>query len=138
VDAAGKYAHAAAKEAAYLRAQERSGVTIWKVWVTRFGPGTCPTCLKKWANEIGERSPDVVHVVRQVAYAWPHLSRERRASWSAHREIMGRADREEIIRSVKPSKNGVITVDGVRVAAGIKPTEPFSFEGGLEELGSVT
>jgi hypothetical protein len=48
VDAAAKYSQAQAKEAVYRAAQRQAGdgARLYKVWVTRFGPGTCATCAK--------------------------------------------------------------------------------------------
>lgn len=46
VEAAGKHAQAAVKEQAYAQLAADTGIEIWKVWVTRFGPGTCVTCAR--------------------------------------------------------------------------------------------
>lgn len=46
VNVVGTRAAAAQQEAAYKQLAEKNGVVIKKVWVTRFGPGTCRTCAR--------------------------------------------------------------------------------------------
>ena len=46
VNVAGSRAAAQQQESAYQQLAEKNGVAIKKVWVTRFGPGTCRTCAK--------------------------------------------------------------------------------------------
>jgi hypothetical protein len=56
---AGTHAAAEAKERALIKAAKEQGVDIWKVWVTRFGPGTCPTCasLHGLKRKLGDPFP---------------------------------------------------------------------------------
>src|SRR5262245_50763507 len=44
VDVSGKYAASAEKVAALEQAEQEQGIGLYKVWVTRFGPGTCRFC----------------------------------------------------------------------------------------------
>lgn len=48
-------AHTEAKEEMYAYVSEQSGVTIRKVWVTRFRPTTCATCARLHARIINLR-----------------------------------------------------------------------------------
>lgn len=55
-------AYSEAEEASYAKAAAEEGAVIKKMWVTRFGPGTCLTCaaLHGTIRTLGEAFPDMV------------------------------------------------------------------------------
>jgi hypothetical protein len=62
-DVAGKHSWASAKEEAMARAAAEQGIMIYKVWVTSFTSGTCPTCaaLHGTRRPLGQPFPKAAH-----------------------------------------------------------------------------
>jgi hypothetical protein len=63
ITVAGQRAAAEQQELAYAAIAEHNGVELRKLWVTRFGPGTCKTCaaLHGTVRKLGEAFPEDAH-----------------------------------------------------------------------------